>query len=611
MKNKIYIGLIILLMISFLISCSLDRDYLNGPNASSFPSSKEEVESGVFGTYKGLTLIDAASTPFPGIQDNASDIGASRINIANFTNQQQSKIAIDNAWVQKVYQNIYKTAARANLVLDGMAKLGNIDAEQGVETVLTEEEYNMYKAEALLIRSYVLEWGCQLYGDMPYLDHTLSIDDTYTRSSREEVIDKILNQDLKDELLDYLPLRHDKNKYGSARLGRVGAYGLKARICLNWGFYEDAARYADKAIKLAEEAGYQLQTYNTAYCGEDHTQGEPSATNLFGISGHKNSDEWIWALQFNSMISSNQHNSGYYSAPRPAGGCSYFSPTQAFIDAIQCKDGKSILESPLFNYQEPWKNRDPRLDLFCVRPGSRVLGLQFETNPSIQRIVNYNEGGNLVTNSEGYGSKSEYGANGSKGPCGYLWRKYIDIAEYNANSNSFGTNSICVLNYPLMRLSELYLIRAEANIELGVNLDIAKSDIETIRFRAQMPALTSQDQSYLRSALRYERMVELCNEGFRWFDIRRWGIAADVVSGPLYAPALNGAVSNAKPAIDANWCVKYNGETFDGAAMNLRKFMNMSFDPIKDYLWPIPLAEIDGNPLITQNPGYASSNATE
>ena len=141
MKNKIYIGLIILLMISFLISCSLDRDYLNGPNASSFPSSKEEVESGVFGTYKGLTLIDAASTPFPGIQDNASDIGASRINIANFTNQQQSKIAIDNAWVQKVYQNIYKTAARANLVLDGMAKLGNIDAEQGVETVLTEEEY--------------------------------------------------------------------------------------------------------------------------------------------------------------------------------------------------------------------------------------------------------------------------------------------------------------------------------------------------------------------------------------------------------------------------------------------------------------------------------------
>ena len=63
--------------------CSLDRTYLNGPNASTFPASKAEVEAGVFATYKALTLIDASSTPLPGIQDNASDIGASRINAKN------------------------------------------------------------------------------------------------------------------------------------------------------------------------------------------------------------------------------------------------------------------------------------------------------------------------------------------------------------------------------------------------------------------------------------------------------------------------------------------------------------------------------------------------
>lgn len=170
-------------------------------------------------------------------------------------------------------------------------------------------------------------------------------------------------------------------------------------------------------------------------------------------------------MQYNTAISSNQHNAGYYAAPRIAGGCSYFSPTQAFLDAIQCTDGKSIVESPLFDYQNPWKNRDPRLDLFCVRPGSRVLGMQFETNPSAQTIKNYNdkEEGVDVANSEAYGSKSEYGANGSKGPCGYLWRKYLDIQEYKYN-NAFGTSSVCVLSYPLMRLAELYLIRAEANI---------------------------------------------------------------------------------------------------------------------------------------------------
>lgn len=611
MKNKLSLSLAITVLFSFLAGCSLDREYLNGPYAATFPSTKEEVESGVFGAYKALTLIDASSTPFPGIQDNASDIGASRVNIANYNYQQQSKTAIDNSWVKKVYANIYKTVGRANLVLDGMATLDNITMEQEASTIMTQEEYNIYKAEALLIRSYMLEWGCQLYGDIPYIDHTVGLDDTYTRTPRAEVIDKILNEDLKDELLDYLPLRHDKNKYGSGRLGRVGAYGLKARICLNWGFYEEAAYYADKAIQLADQAGYKLENYDTSYCGEDHTKGEPSPTNLFGINGHKNSDEWIWALQFNSAINSNQHNAGYYATPRPAGGCSYFSPTQAFIDAIQCKDGKAITESPLFDPNNPWKNRDPRLDLFCVRPGSRVLGFQFETNPSQQTIVNYNEGGTLVTNSEAYGSKSEYGANGTKGPCGYLWRKYIDIAEYQANSNSFGSKSICTLNYPLMRLSELYLIRAEAYIELGTNLAVAKSDIEKIRARAEMPALTATSQSDLRSALRYERMVELCNEGFRWFDIRRWGIAENVISGTLYAPALNGTLPNAKPIIDKNWCVKYGTETFDGKTMNLRKFMEMSFDPAKDYLWPIPLDEIIGNPAITQNPGYAGTGTVE
>ena len=99
----------------------------------------------------------------------------------------------------------------------------------------------------------------------------------------------------------------------------------------------------------------------------------------------------------------------------------------------------------------------------------------------------------LVANSEAYGTKSEYGANGSKGPCGYLWRKYLDIEEYRTN-NGFGTKSVCTLSYPLMRLAELYLIRAEANIEwAGGDLGVAKADIETIRGRAHMPVLTVSD----------------------------------------------------------------------------------------------------------------------
>lgn len=602
MKNKIFT--IIALGSLLVTGCSLDKGYLNGPNAETFPATKSEVEAGVLAAYKGLSLTTSSSTPYPGIQDNASDIGASRLNNVNYNYQQQSKLPPSNPWVTKVYTNILKTAGRANLVLDGIDK---------VRDQMTDQEYNMFKAELLLVRAYLYDWGCQLYGDFPFIDHTLGLGDTYTRTPKEEVITRILDEDLKDEMIDYLPIRHNKTDYGSARLGRVGAYGLKARICLNWKRYEEAAFYADKALKLADEGGYALENYNTRFCGDDYTQGEPSVTNLFGIDGHKNSDEWIWAIQFNTAISSNQHNAGYYSAPRIAGGCSYFSPTQAFLDAIQCIDGKSIAESSLFDYQHPWKNRDPRLDLFCVRPGSRVLGMQFETDPSFAEIMNYNvnENGVKVANTEASGAKSEYGANGSKGPCGYLWRKYIDMQEYKYN-NGFGVNSVCALNYPLMRLAELYLIRAEANIEwTGGDLSVARNDIEAIRSRAHMPGLSDMSRSGLRSALRYERMVELCNEGFRWFDIRRWGIAELVISGTLYAPSLDGTLPNAVPSIDKNWHVTYKGDTYDGKDMNLRKFITMSYDPMKDNVWPIPEDECIANPLITQNPGYAGAIVEE
>ena len=127
-----------------------------------------------------------------------------------------------------------------------------------------------------------------------------------------------------------------------------------------------------------------------------------------------------------------------------------------------------------------------------------------------------------------------------------------------------------------------------------------------------MPALSDASREGLRSALRYERMVELCNEGFRWFDIRRWGIAETVISGTLYAPALNGDVSNAKPIIDENWHATYSSNmSFDGKSINLRKFITMSYDPQKDVVWPIPEDEIVANPLIKQNPGYAGAAEEE
>jgi hypothetical protein len=124
------------------------------------------------------------------------------------------------------------------------------------------------------------------------------------------------------------------------------------------------------------------------------------------------------------------------------------------------------------------------------------------------------------------------------------------------NATSITENNI------LLRFSEQYLIWAEARAQLG-NLSGAINDLNIIRTRAGLANTPAVSQADILKAIQVERRVELFTElGFRWFDLKRWGIAAQVLA-PL------------KP----DW-----QET--------------------DLLYPIPLSQIDYNPFLTQNPGY-------
>ena len=131
-------------------------------------------------------------------------------------------------------------------------------------------------------------------------------------------------------------------------------------------------------------------------------------------------------------------------------------------------------------------------------------------------------------------------------PCRYGF-KYFRIA----NSDD---------NVPVIRLAEMYLIRAEANARLGAADQTVRDDLDILRNRAGLPDLpvTVAGQAALLAAVLQERRVELAFEGHRFFDLRRHGVALAVLS-----------------LADAN-----------------RLF------------FPIPQAELDVNKNLTQNPGY-------
>lgn len=115
----------------------------------------------------------------------------------------------------------------------------------------------------------------------------------------------------------------------------------------------------------------------------------------------------------------------------------------------------------------------------------------------------------------------------------------------------------------VFRLAEQYLIRAEARLRSG-DIDGARSDLDAIRNRAGLADMAEAGENALMDAIVHERRIELFAErGHRWFDLKRTGIAGQIMS-------------QAK----ANW-------------------------KDTDLLFPIPESELETNPnLAPQNNGY-------
>lgn len=92
------------------------------------------------------------------------------------------------------------------------------------------------------------------------------------------------------------------------------------------------------------------------------------------------------------------------------------------------------------------------------------------------------------------------------------------------NSNGINTSKwgSYYTNINLIRLAEMYLVRAEANFEdpgADVGPNTPTQDINVIRARSNAPLYTGP---VTREQIREERYLELCWEGFRLHDLKRW-----------------------------------------------------------------------------------------
>lgn len=527
MKN-IY-RIVIVLSALVLTACDdyLDRepksDYLSG----TFYNSEAAIKQGTNGVYQKVYMDFNGSIPAIVLFDMYTGLGIER-NVDNSIGA-GAAMATSFLWEQ-FWADLYQGIARCNTVLDG--------AVPYMDKLQTSEKAMQYLSEIKTLRAYFYYYLIYTYGKIPFFTKSVTEADwkTATRQPIEDIL-PVLFSDL-DDAAKYLPWRHTAaTDWG--RADRSFALGLKARIALNAGSlnvdnnagnYFQIARDAAKAV--LDESGRDLS---------------PDYAALFTKAGQAteaSKKENIFELMYGGEQTDANKKFHYISwgeYTRNVGQSGRF-PAQMLVDTYEMTNGKRIDEANSgYNPKKPFENRDSRLYHTIYTHGDTCIARlnmdessrqKFILDVYFDKIKYILPDGTTETknNMDRNSNVSQYGF--AESGVGYLWKKYNHYDDEPASSPTY--------NYVIMRFAEVLLTYAEAKIELNELDESVYSAIDRVRARSGQPALRTVDpsragnQDKMRQIVRRERKVELIDEGFHFFDMRRWRIGDLENKQPTY-----------------------------------------------------------------------------
>ncbi|GAB3429490.1 RagB/SusD family nutrient uptake outer membrane protein [Niabella aquatica] len=267
--------------------------------------------------------------------------------------------------------------------------------------------------------------------------------------------------------------------------------------------WADAANYAAEVINMKGGIGGIAANGLTWYS---------NSSEIANLKDGTNPPEILWRNNY----SDNNRDLESSNFPPTLFGNGRINPTQNLVDAFPMLNGFPIANgSSGYNPADPYANRDPRLKLFVLVNGS-TAGVN-NTAINTASDASTNDGLNKVETST---------------RTGYYLRKLLR-QDVNLNPTSPSGQR----HYkPHIRYTEIYLAYAEAANEAwgplgtGNNAYSAYDVIKAIRKRAGIGVSNSDaylesiksNQEAMRTLIRNERRLELCFEGHRFWDLRRW-----------------------------------------------------------------------------------------
>jgi len=465
-----------------------------------------------------------------------------------------------------------------NVAYEGIARVNNVlRLLQKPGPDVTPADIVRISSQARFLRAHYYFELKRDYNNTPYVDETVDYGSGLEDVSNTIDLWPLIEADMK-YAVDKLPATQ-------AQVGRVNSWAAKAylaKIYLYQGKHGEAKTLFTDVITNGMTSNgikYQLvSNYGDAFRGEND-----------------NHSESIWAYQSaantGSVSNANPEfdlNFPYNTGPAgPGNCCGFFQPSFSFVNSFRTNSNGLPLLDKTYNdaanrvkndmgvqTAEPFTtdsgNLDPRLDHTVGRRGLPYL--DWQDFPGAAWIRNQPNGGPYS-------------------PKKYVYTK---AEKGTFQDNSSWTPGYTGLNIMIIRLSDVLLMAAEAEIEAG-DIEKARSYVNMVRERAMNSKIMRADgtmaanytigtytspwadKELARKAVRMERMLELGMEGHRFYDLVRWNIAQQeldyyfALDGQILAAALGGS--------------KYSDKY---------KFV------------PIPQDQIDlvGPEILIQNPGF-------
>ena len=551
MKKNIYKLMVAALLLTSTTACEKTFDELasnpNQQDVNGFYNTPQNINKGVIGIYAYITTPRAMGTAGR-LQINRGDESS---DASDYGAPGQYSAQLTSSWytIVQPYALFYTAASQACQMIEAIPNVN----------FSNQQLKNAYLGEAYFLRAYT-HWFLFLnFRNIPLMKELpKSAKDYKPQATPEETWDFIIS-DLK-RAKELLP---EKGFWKGESVGRVTkgsaiallgkAYLYRSGIERYYGnstttYYNEAAAEFNELILSGK---YRLVA--------DYNDNFKVAT--------ENNDESIFELQFlgdvtNTGFNPGLSNSGVWCDPR-----GYLPPTNKNASSSVIHDW---VYNTFVNSKDASGHTDPRMFGTLIFDDTKPE-INARTGDEVRIFDN-------KTFREYYGAKgfgvAKAQANKYKAAC----RKGIDwtLTTRNPGNNFYMWNGRANgLNQIEIRYADVLLMYAEAVVNGGTQGSLSALDaVNQVRARVGMPAVASVDMNVIEN----ERILELTQEGHRFFDLLRWGKVVQRF--------------RELEASDPNF-KQYNTSPY------------LRFQENKNEWLPLPVDEVEGNPYIQRNnPGW-------